>query len=42
MQQNGSKYFARGHPETLGMGSIGQNSTFSENGHVAYQFKGNH
>ena len=22
------------------MGSIGQNSTFSEHGHVAYQFKG--
>ena len=24
------------------MGSIGQNSTFSEHGHVAYQIKGNH
>ena len=24
------------------MGSIGQNSTFPEHGHVAYQFKGNH
>ena len=30
------------HPPTLGMGSIGQNSTFSEHGHVAYQIKGNH
>ena len=27
---------------TLGMGLIGQNSTFSEYGHVAYQIKGNH
>ena len=27
--------------QALGMGSIGQNSTFSENGHVAYQIKGN-
>ena len=26
---------------TLGMGSIGQNSTFSERGHVAYQNKEN-
>ena len=25
-----------------GMGSIGQNSTFLEHGHVAYQFKLNH
>ena len=25
----------------LGKGSIGQNSTFAEHGHVAYQFKGN-
>ena len=24
------------------MGSKGQNSTFSEHGHVAYQIKGNH
>ena len=29
------------HP-TLGMKSIGQNSTFSEHGHVAYQIKWNH
>ena len=29
-------------PLTLGMGSIGQRSTFSEPGHVAYQIKGNH
>ena len=26
---------------TLGMGSVGQNSTFSEHGHVAYQTEGN-
>ena len=29
-------------PRTLGMGSIGQNSTFSEYSHVAYQIKENH
>ena len=29
-------------PLTLGMGSLGQNSTFSEHGHVEYQIKGNH
>ena len=29
------------HPATLGMGSVGQNSTFSEHGHVAYQIKEN-
>ena len=27
---------------TLGDGSIGQNSTFSEQGHIAYQIKGSH
>ena len=27
---------------TLGMESLGQNSTFSEHGHVTYQIKGNH
>ena len=27
---------------TLGMGLLGQHSTFSEHGHVAYQIKGNH
>ena len=50
MQQHGSKYFARRSPLpipspltlTLGMGSMGQNSTFSEHGHVAYQIKENH
>ena len=26
----------------LGVGSKGQNSTFSEHGHAAYQIKGNH
>ena len=41
MQQDAGEYFAR-MPLTLGMGSIGQNSTFSEHGHVAYQIKGNH
>ena len=34
------QYFARS--PTLGMGSIGQNSIFSEHGYVAYQIKGNH
>ena len=29
-------------PSDLGVGSKGQNSTFSEHGHVAYQIKGNH
>ena len=28
--------------QTLVMGSIGKNSTFSEHGHVSYQIKGNH
>ena len=28
-------------PQTLGVGSNGQNSTFSEHGHVVYQIKGN-
>ena len=40
MQQKGSKYLpADAYPltPTLGMGSVGQNSTFSEHGHVAYQ-----
>ena len=27
---------------TLGMGSVDQNLTFSEHGHVAYQIKENH
>ena len=39
MQQHGSKYFAHEHPGPWGWG---QNSTFSEHGHVAYQFKGNY
>ena len=47
MQQHGSKYFVlRPSPPplspTLGMGSVGQNSTFSEHVHVAYQIKKNH
>ena len=45
MQQLGSKYFARRPPTpnlTLGMGSVDQNSFFSEHGHIAYQIKGNH
>ena len=29
-------------PLTLGDGSIGQKSTFSEHGHIAYQIKENH
>ena len=41
MQQHGSTYFACSPPTypTLGMGSVGHNSTFSEHGHVAYQMK---
>ena len=36
MRKHGSKYFARRPlPHTLGMGSTGQKSTFSEHGHVA-------
>ena len=42
IQQHVCKYFARRSPSTLGMGSVGQTSTFSEHGHVAYQIKGNH
>ena len=42
MQQHCSKYFARRHATTLRMITIGQNSTFSEYGDVAYQFKGSH
>ena len=42
MQQHGSKYFACRSPSpTLGMGSVRQNSTFSEHGHVTYQIKEN-
>ena len=29
-------------PQALGNGSVGQNTTFSEHGHVAYQNKENH
>ena len=29
-------------PRALGNGSVGQNTTFSEHGHVAYQNKENH
>ena len=44
MQQHASKYFALGPPPTRppdpGVGvKKGQNSTFSEHGHVAYQIK---
>ena len=46
MQQHVSKYFAR-RPSpaiapTPGMRPVGQDSTFSEHGHVAYQIKENH
>ena len=43
MQQHGSKYFARRPPppSILGIGSVGQNSTFSEQCNVAYQIKEN-
>ena len=40
MQHHGSKYLPPDPPSTLGMGSIGQNSTFSEHGHVAYRLNG--
>ena len=38
------QYFACRPPPspTMRMGSVGQNSTFSEHGHVAYQIKENH
>ena len=41
MKQNGSKYFAGRPPPppTQPLGSIGQNSTCSEHGPVAYQIK---
>ena len=39
MQQHGSKYFA---DTPWGWGSLAQNLTFSEYGHVAYQIKENH
>ena len=46
MQQHASKYFACSPPPaptpSLGMGSIGQTSNFSEHGHLAYQIKVNH
>ena len=41
MQEHGSKYFAHRPPLTPGIGSIGQNSTFSKHSHIAYQIKGN-
>ena len=44
MQTHGSKYFAR-RPlltPTLGMGSVGQHSTFLEHVHIAFQIKENH
>ena len=43
MQQHGSKCLPTDPPPlTLGMGSIGQKSTFSQLCHVAYQIKWNH
>ena len=36
MQQHGSIVFGTHAPKTLEMGSVGQNSTFSEHGHVTY------
>ena len=41
INQYGRKHFAlRYPPRPLWLGSKGQNSTFSEHGHVAYQIKG--
>ena len=48
MQLHGSKYFACRHPRswgwvpTLRMGSLGQNATVSEHGHVTCKIKENH
>ena len=44
MQNHAKIYFACRPPPHVpgGVGSIGQNSTFSEHGHVAYQIKENH
>ena len=44
MLEHGSKYFARRAPTpspVLWMRSEGQNSTFSEHGHVTFQIKEN-
>ena len=44
MQQHDANILPTTSPSTtptLGVGSKGQNSTFSEHGHVAYQIKGN-
>ena len=40
MQQLGSNVLPP-PPPTLGMGSVGQNTTSSEHGHVTYQIKEN-
>ena len=42
MQHHGSNYFDHRPPMTLQMCSVGQNTTFSEHGHVAYQINENH
>ena len=44
VRQHGRKYCAcsPSTPLTQGLGSKGQNSTFSDHGHVACQIKGNH
>ena len=42
MQHHGSKYFAPwnpAHPHPLTLGPKGQNLTFPEHGHIAYQIK---
>ena len=45
MQHHGSKYFfpadAHPPPSPWGIASKGQNLSFSEHGHVAFQIKGN-
>ena len=41
MQQHDSKILPSDPTPTLGMGSVGQKSTFSGHGHVVYQIKGN-
>ena len=43
MQQHASTYSVLTHTlDPWGVGSKGQNSSFSEHGHVAYHIKGNH
>ena len=42
MRQQSSKYFAHRHPSSHNRMAWGQNLTFSEHDHIAYQIKGNY